>query len=414
LSALGIVLIGGLASFSAYFSMYAFRKPFTAATYDSPEGWTYALDFKIAIVIAQVLGYAISKAIGIKVISELGRNGRGAAILALIAFSWVALVLFALVPAPLKIIALFLNGLPLGLIWGLVFSFIEGRRTTEALGALLCASFILSSGVVKSVGTWTMTALNVSEYWMPAATGALFFPLLAVSVWALSLIPPPTAEDEAARMPRAPMNKEARKSFLSEYGLGMGFLILAYILFTAFRDFRDNFAAELWTAMGRGGDASVFSLSEAPVAAIALIGLGAMMWIRSNRLAFFMTHALMILGAATIGIATYAFEAGWIDGLAWMIAGGAGLYICYTPYNSVLFERLLAASRHVGAVGFLMYLADTIGYGGSIGLLLLKNFAAVELDWLSFFVNGAYVASAASIALVVASAVYFRKRLPAH
>jgi len=408
---LGVVVLGGLASFSAYFAMYAFRKPFTAATFDAPEHWSFALDFKIAIVIAQVCGYALSKAVGVKVISELGARGRGAAILGLIFVSWLALIAFALAPTPFKVAAMFINGLPLGLIWGLVFSYLEGRRTTELLGAILCASFILSSGVVKTVGAWTIQAWNVTDYWMPAVTGALFFPVLGLSVWGLTLLPKPSAEDVAARTARAPMDKAARSAFLARFGPGMAFLIIAYVLFTAFRDFRDNFAAELWIAMGRGDDASMFSKSEAPVAAIALAGLGAMMLIRSNRAAFLLTHAMMIAGAAAIGLSTWAFQAGWIDGLAWMIAIGAGLYVCYTPYNAVLFERLVAASRHVGTAGFLIYLADAFGYAGAVGLMLFKNFGAVELDWLSFFINGAYVASILSVALVLASVLYFRTRL---
>jgi hypothetical protein len=407
-----VVLLGGTAAFSAYFAMYAFRKPFTAATYDSPEGWSFGLDFKIALVISQVLGYALSKAIGIKVISEMGQAGRGAAILGLIGLAWLALVAFAVAPAPLKVAALFFNGLPLGLIWGLVFSFMEGRRTTELLGAILCASFILASGVVKSVGTWTMQEWPVSEYWMPAVTGALFFPLLGVSVLGLTLLPSPSAEDEAARTRRAPMDAAARKDFMNRFGLGMTFLIAAYVLFTAFRDFRDNFAAEIWRAMGRGGDAAVFSLSEAPVAAIALAALAGLMWIRSNRVAFFVTHGFMAAGAAAIGLATLAFQTGLIDGLWWMIATGAGLYVCYTPYNAVLFERLIAATRQVGTAGFLIYVADTAGYVGSIALLLFKNFSGIELDWLNFFMYGAHTAAAVSLALVIASALWFRPHLP--
>jgi len=406
-----VIALGGLASFSAYFAMYAFRKPFTAASYDSPEGWSFDLNFKIALVIAQLLGYALSKWIGIKVIAELGRRGRGAAIISLITLSWLALVVFAIAPTPLKIAALFFNGLPLGLIWGLVFSYLEGRRTTEMLGAILCASFILSSGVVKSVGAWTVQAWHVPEYWMPATTGALFFPLLALSVWGLTLLPPPTADDEHSRMPRAPMGRTARAQFTRQFGGGLALLIAAYVLFTAFRDFRDNFAAELWRAMGRENDAAVFSLSEGPVAAIALAVLGAMMLIRTNRAAFFITHALMIAGAVAIGLSTLAFQAEWIDGLTWMIATGAGLYVCYTPYNAVLFERLIAASRQIGTAGFLIYLADTCGYAGSIALLLFKNFGAAQLDWLPFFINGAYACSVASIALVAGSALYFAPRL---
>jgi hypothetical protein len=184
-SALFIVWAGA-AAFAAYFSMYAFRKPFTAAHFADAPQWLFALDYKTALVIAQVLGYALSKLIGIRLISEMGAKGRAAAIVGLIALAWLALVGFAIVPAPYSVGMLFLNGLPLGLIWGLVFSYLEGRRTTEALGAILCASFIVSSGAVKSVGAWLMARWQVSEFWMPAATGALFFPLLLISVLALA------------------------------------------------------------------------------------------------------------------------------------------------------------------------------------------------------------------------------------
>ena len=172
------VLFAGLAGFCAYFSMYAFRKPFTAATFDVVPGWDFALDYKIALVIAQVAGYALSKLIGVKVIAEMRAERRALAIVLLIGASWLALVLFAVTPAPWNVAAMFLNGLPLGLIWGLVFGFMEGRRTSEVLGAILCASFILSSGVLKSVGQTLVLKYGVSEMWMPVTTGFLFVPLL--------------------------------------------------------------------------------------------------------------------------------------------------------------------------------------------------------------------------------------------
>ena len=48
------VLFAGLAGFCAYFSMYAFRKPFTAATFDVVPGWDFALDYKIALVLSLI------------------------------------------------------------------------------------------------------------------------------------------------------------------------------------------------------------------------------------------------------------------------------------------------------------------------------------------------------------------------
>ena len=214
-------------------ALYAFRKPFSAATFALVPGWTSALDYKIALMIAQVAGYALSKLIGIKVISELDPVKRASAIIVLILLSWAALVLFALIPVPWNVAAMFLNGLPLGMIWGLVFGFMEGRRTSEVLGAVVCASFIVSSGAVKSVGKLLMANWHVSPFWMPAAAGALFLPLLLLSVLALSALPPPNALDEAARVRRAPMGAAARASFLAEYGIGIGLLVTAYVFATA-------------------------------------------------------------------------------------------------------------------------------------------------------------------------------------
>ena len=71
---------------------------------------------------------------------------------------------------------MFLNGIPLGMVWGLVFSFLEGRKTSDLLGAGLSCSYIVASGAVKAVGLG-FVGIGVSEFWMPALTGGCFLPL---------------------------------------------------------------------------------------------------------------------------------------------------------------------------------------------------------------------------------------------
>jgi Family of unknown function (DUF5690) len=406
-----LITFGGAAAFCAYFSMYAFRKPFSAATFEIVPGWTFELDFKIALVIAQVLGYALSKFIGIKIISELDRSKRGLAILFLIGLSWLALVLFAVLPAPWSVAALFLNGLPLGLIWGLVFSYLEGRKSSEALSAILCVSFIVSSGAVKTIGTLFMDQGGVSAFWMPAFTGFAFFPLLFVSVWGLSLLPPPSAEDEAARVKRVPMDATQRRHFLMTYGPGLAVLISGYVFLTAFRDFRDNFAAEIWRDLGQTNGAAIFTLSELPVALVALCVLASFMGIKSNKNAVLLVHGLVSAGFASIGLSTLAFDANLIGPITWMIVVGAGLYAAYTPFNTVLFDRLVAASGQLATAGFLIYVADAAGYVGSVALLVAKNFATVQLDWVPFFKLAAYGVSIIGSIGMTASAFYFSQRL---
>ena len=402
--------VAGLAGFCAYFSMYAFRKPFTAATYEAVPGWHFALDYKIALVLAQVAGYALSKLIGVKVISEIAPVRRGAAILGLIGVSWLALVAFALIPAPWNVACLFVNGLPLGMIWGLVFAYMEGRRVSEVLGAMLCASFILSSGVVKSVGAWLMQSAHVDRLWMPAAAGAMFAPLLVVSVWVLGQLPPPDARDEAERIRRAPMTGKERSAFLKAYAPGIVLLVVSYILLTALRDFRDNFAAEIWTGLGYGGEAGIFSASELPVAAIALGAMAAVIVVRDNLRALMVIHALIAVGFLLLGVSTLAFQDHLISPVAWMILAGAGLYTAYTPFNAVLFDRLVAFSGRVATAGFLIYVADASGYLGSVALLLWRNFGQVSLNWVQFFTLSAYATSVVGVVATVLAAIYFLRR----
>jgi hypothetical protein len=397
----------GLAGFAAYFSMYAFRKPFSVAIFGAVPGWHFLLDYKIALVLAQVAGYALSKLMGVKLIAEFQPAKRAGAIFKLIGLSWVALLLFAVVPAPWNVFAMFLNGLPLGMIWGLVFGFMEGRRTSEVLGAILCASFIVSSGAVKSVGKLLMDAWHVSPFWMPAATGLIFFPLLAVSVWGLSILPPPSAADETARVRRAPMDAAARASFLSRYGTGLALLVISYVMTTAIRDFRDNFAAELWTALGFGREAAVYTASELPVAVLALTVLGVIIVVRDNVRALLVIHGVVVAGLALLGLSTLAFHAGLLSPLAWMILSGAGLYMAYVPFNAMLFDRLIAVSGTVGTAGFLIYIADASGYLGSCALLVWRNFGLVQLNWLQVFTAAAYATSILGSALVILSGAFF-------
>lgn len=406
------VTVAGLAGFSAYFAMYAFRKPFTAATFEAVPGWTFALDYKVALVLAQVAGYALSKFIGIKVVSELDPARRGLGILLLIGTAWLALIGFALIPAPWNVAMLFLNGLPLGMIWGLVFGYMEGRRVSEVLGAILCASFILSSGVVKSVGAWLMNTADVDRFWMPAAAGAVFLPLLLLSVWTLVQLPPPDPADEALRVRRAPMDAGQRRAFLALYAPGIVLLTLAYVLLTAFRDFRDNFAAEIWTAMGVGHDAAVFTRSELPVAVIALAALAAVMAVRDNLRALMVIHAMIAAGLMLLGLSAWAYSQHLITPLAFMILTGAGLYVAYTSFNAMLFDRLVAYSGRVATAGFLIYLADASGYLGSAALVVWRNLGAVQMDWLNFFLISAWATALIGTPLILLSATYFLTHRP--
>jgi hypothetical protein len=146
------------------------------------------------------------------------------------------------------------------------------------------------------------------------------------------------------------------------------------------------------------------------VAAIVLVGLGVLSLVRDNRRAVGFNFAFVALGFAVVGLATLGRQVGLLGPVAWMIAIGAGIYMAYTPFNGMLFDRLIAATGQVGTAGFLIYVADSCGYIGSVSLLLARYFAKLELDWSGFLAGAAYGTSV--IGVVGVGLAWMLLRLP--
>lgn len=399
------------AAFGTYFCMYAFRKPFTAATYE--ETALFGVAYKTVLITSQVLGYTLSKFIGIRVVSEMPPHRRAFGILALIAAAHAALLLFGLTPAPYNFVFLFMNGLPLGMVFGLVLGFLEGRRFTEALSAGLCASFIVASGAVKSAGQALLLYFGVGDYWMPFFAGALFWPPLLVSVWLLARIPPPSTADETLRSRREPIDASDRLRTFRRYAPGLVLLIATYMLLTVLRSLRDDFAVEIWNRLGMAGEPAVFAKSET-VVMFAVIALnGAAFLIRDNRRAFRTALYTIASGFLILIAATLAFEAQWLGGFAFMVAVGVGTYVPYVAYHTTLFERMIAVFRDKTNLGYLMYLADAFGYLGYVAVLFLSNFGSIEGDFLSLLERSSLLIGVVSLLMVFASALYFTRKIRA-
>jgi hypothetical protein len=386
--------------------VYAFRKSFAAATFDNLR--YFGIDYKVWLVTFQVAGYAASKFAGIRIISELKRESRVPGILTASSIAGLSWLFFAIIPPPYNIIFLFCNGFPLGLVWGMVFVYLEGRKTTDLLGAALSVSFIFSSGLCKTIGGYIIRDWHVPEKWMPFTTALLFVGPLLLFLWLLDQIPPPSLSDEKERSKRRPMTSSERTEFLQTFFLGLLFLILFYSMLTAFRDFRDNFSADIWKSLGYGNSPEIFTSTEIPVSLICLVIMGSIVLIRDNRLALHLIHLLILTGTLLLGTATYAFQHEWINAPLWMTLVGLGLYLGYIPFNCSFFDRLLGAFKVTGTVGFIMYVSDSFGYLGSTLVLFYKQFAQPNVSWLDFFMNGSYFVSVTGTLLVLGSMVYFR------
>ena len=375
------VLWAGGTALLSYSLVYALRKPFTAAEFEGLQ--VCGMDYKIAVSIIQLLGYVCAKMLGIKYISELRPEGRLKFIIMSAALSEASLVAFGLLPMPYNVMALFFNGLSLGCMWGVIFSFLEGRRTTDILASIMGVSMALSFGVAKSLGLYTLNTLHVSEFWMPALVGAVAFPLLCFTGWMMTRFPRPTAEDIASRTLRVTLDGRQRWDLFRRFMPLLIMLFGANLLLTVQRDIKEDFIVCIIDV------STISSWAFAQIDSIAtllLLGTFAVLAISRNHLKVLCT--LLVL--STFGMGTLAFLGAnfgqtIMPTTTWLFLQSLCLDMAYLSFQTIFFERFIACFKIKGNVGFFIITIDFVGYLGTLGLLLFKEFYATHIDWASFY-----------------------------
>lgn len=396
------VLWAGGTALLSYSLVYVLRKPFTAAEFDGLQ--VAGMDYKIVVSIIQLIGYVCVKMLGIKYISELKPEGRLKFIVGSAALSEVSLVAFGLLPTPYNIFALFFNGLSLGCMWGVIFSFLEGRRTTDILASIMGVSMALSSGVAKSLGLYALNDLGVSEFWMPALVGAVAFPLLCFMGWMMTKFPAPTAADIAARTKRVTLDGHQRWQLFVKFMPLLIMLFGANLLLTVQRDIKEDFIVCIIDV----SQVSSWAFAHLDsIATLVLLGVFALLSAVGNHL-----RALcLILIMSAIGMGTIAFlgaEAGSLNMpvTAWLFLQTLCIDIAYLSFQTIFFERFIACFKVQGNVGFFIITIDFIGYLGTLCLLLFKEFQAPHIDWTSFY-NGMSVYIGVACCLAFAGSIIY-------
>lgn len=375
------VLWAGGTALLSYSLVYALRKPFTAAEFEGLQ--VFGMDYKIVVSIIQLLGYVSAKLLGIKYISELRPEGRLKFIIGSAALSEISLIAFGLLPMPYNIMALYFNGLSLGCMWGVIFSFLEGRRSTDILASIMGVSMALSSGVAKSLGLYTLNVLHVSEFWMPALIGAIAFPLLCFTGWMMTRFPQPTAADIASRSIRVTLNGHQRWALFRRFMPLLIMLFAANLLLTVQRDIKEDFIVCIIDV------STVSSWAFAQIDSIAtlvLLATFALLFTTYDHLKVL----CILLVLSTCGMGTLAFlganfEQVGLPTTIWLFLQSLCLDMAYLSFQTIFFERFIACFKIKGNVGFFIITIDFVGYLGTLALLLFKEFYASHIDWASFY-----------------------------
>jgi hypothetical protein len=227
----------------------------------------------------------------------------------------------------------------------------------------------------------------------------------------LGQIPPPTAEDVAARMERLPMTKAQRRDVFRRFAPGLVLLIITYVLLSAFRDYRDNFQKEIFVEMGFDKKPAIFAQTESIVSFGVLAILAMFVFISDNKRAFFTNKWIIVGGLSLAGVSTLLYTNGIIGPIVWMTLTGFATYIAYIPFNAFLFERFIAVFKLTANAGFLIYLADSFGYLGSVSVTLYKDLFSAKINHLQFFINANYILAVLGAGFMIMGTIYFTRKL---
>jgi hypothetical protein len=266
---------------------------------------------------------------------------------------------------------------------------------------------------VPLIGSSVSVALGkVSEGWMPFVAGLHFLPLFFISVVLLNQLPRPNKADVDEWVERSPMNRDDRLAFVRQFLFGLVLLCGAYFFLTAYRDFRDNYQVELLDELGYSyaQNKAIISRAETLVMFGVICALGLLSLFRQNRFALIAAFSIMTTGMALIGVATLLLDAKLINGFWWMTLIGVGSYLAYVPYGSMLFDRLIASMRVVATAVFAIYVADAIGYTGSVGVQLFRDLFSSGTSRLGFFKGYSYFLSVFGSICLVWSCFYFLRK----
>jgi len=296
---------------------------------------------------------------------------------------------------------------------------------TEALTAGLCVSFIVAGGFAKTLGRLVLDALTQSmgfsnasaERWMPFVAGLIFLLPLVFSVWMLVQVPPPDERDIQQRSIRPPMSPSDRRRMLHKYGLGIGAVAVIYFLATILRSLRDDFAPEIFAGMGAQVSAADYTIVDSAVGVIVLIVNGLSVLVRENRTALMVSLAVCLSGFLLIIGALLLTPLEMLSASGFMIMLGAGLYLPYVAVHTTVFERMIALTRDRSNLAFLMYVVDSLGYLGYVGVMLVRNFLPTpegdaSVNFLAGFRWVCWISALVSIVSLGVAFLYFA-RLPA-
>lgn len=220
---------------------------------------------------------------------------------------------------------------------------------------------------------------------MPALIGAVALPLLAGLGYILDHLPKPTAEDKALRVERVTLDRQQRWELFRNFAPVLTLLFFANLFLTVLQDVKEDFLVKIIDVNAAGLSSWVFAKVDGVVTLIILAVFATLALVKSHIKVLSTLLTLVIAGAVTLSFVAFNYDSLQLSPLVWLFIQSLCLYFSYLSFQTIFFDRFIACFRIRGNVGFFIAMVDSIGYTGTVLVLVFKECFNPNLDWLEFY-----------------------------
>lgn len=190
---------------------------------------------------------------------------------------------------------------------------------------------------------------------------------------------------KALRVERVTLDKQQRWNLFRSFAPVLTMLFFANLFLTVLQDVKEDFLVKIVDVNAAGFSSWIFAKVDGVVTLIILAVFASLALIKSHMKVLSILLALVIAGAFTLSFVAFNYDALQLSPLVWLFIQSLCLYFSYLSFQTIFFDRFIACFRIRGNVGFFIAMIDSIGYTGTVLVLLFKECFNPDLNWLEFY-----------------------------